>query len=483
MMSVLRKQMEVVEEKLGSQISRVQQQSDRLREAAFSRVDAKMGNMESLQPKIDRRLAELSGNYKGLSDEMQAQIRRLDAIDNRLLDWRHQLEEEFRSKFLEIEQGQQQLSSSVRVATSSSEDGLKRCNRRLVRLEGLVDERLASAEDVNQSLLNLHARLTEVEDFRNQDSAIFRPEDLAVAVPSVDQAPPDDSAIVALESRMSDASQKLDRWQHESHDVHARLEAQEERLKSLRTLVETKEEHYRWLSDRVERTDWEGRFKELKSQLHDLEQHRLGSDETLKLAQQKVDRQEDAHEALANQLRRLHDKGVFLEDDLRTCADGACQELVGNQQDLPTQVMECVDRLNESEKRLEALGHDVEQFKTDSQLDTLVVALVEQLKQVAPKVVEHDATVKDLTDKVGKLDSEQKEQQASAAQTSRIVPRLSRLEAEVSRMKAELEGADEAGTNLPPVPEDEELKDTRVSSPLSSPSGRRKVAAPVSATE
>ncbi|CAE8625903.1 unnamed protein product, partial [Polarella glacialis] len=152
----VRKQLEAMEEKFTAQINKVQQQSDRLRDAAFSRVDSKMSSMEALQPKLDRRLAELSGNYKGLSDEMQSQIRRIDQMDSRLWEWRHSFEEEIRAKFSELEQNHQQASSAVRLANATSEDSTKRVSRRLQRLEGLEQDRLVSSEDTTQSLLNLH---------------------------------------------------------------------------------------------------------------------------------------------------------------------------------------------------------------------------------------------------------------------------------------------------------------------------------------
>merc|ERR1740121_1900261 len=150
-LTAVRRQMESMEEKLGGQIVRVQQQGDRLRDAAFSRVDSKMGSMEALQPKLDRKLAELSGNYKGLSDEMQAQIRRIDQMDTRLWEWRHQLDDEVRTKFGEVEQSHQQINSQIRLASATHEDSLKRLNNRLRRLESLVEERLGHAEDTNQS--------------------------------------------------------------------------------------------------------------------------------------------------------------------------------------------------------------------------------------------------------------------------------------------------------------------------------------------
>merc|ERR1719401_1395803 len=165
-LAALRRQFEGLEEKLVGQIQRVQQQGDRLRDAAFSRVDAKMGSMEALQPRFDRKLAELSGNYKGLSDEMQAQIRRIDGMDTRLWEWRHQMEDEVQKKFSEVDQHHQQASSAIRLASATNEDSMKRVHNRLRRLEGLVEERLLYADEASHGIAALDARLQEVEAAR-----------------------------------------------------------------------------------------------------------------------------------------------------------------------------------------------------------------------------------------------------------------------------------------------------------------------------
>eukprot|EP00913_Durusdinium_trenchii_P025178 g23637.t1 len=129
-----------VEERLSAQIARVQQQGDRLREVALSRMDAKVSTVEALQPKFDRRMAELSGSVKGLSDEMQSQLRRVDQIDTKLWDWRHQIEEELRVRLVEVEQSLQQLGSAHRVAKAAAEDSAKKLSMRMLRLEARVLE-------------------------------------------------------------------------------------------------------------------------------------------------------------------------------------------------------------------------------------------------------------------------------------------------------------------------------------------------------
>jgi len=467
-MGTFKRQIDAMEEKVSAQISRAQHQSDKLRDAALARIDAKMASMEGMQPKMERRIAEMSGNFKGLSDEMQSQIRRTDQMDSRLWEWRQKFEEEIRAKFSEIEQNYHQVSSSVRVATASFDDGMKRCGRRLVRLEGLVDERLASVDDINQSLLNLHERTTELEDAKSQDSVLFKSEELSLRsspAPAPEQPAREDGALVALDSRVTEATQRLQEWQQESHETHARLEAQEERLKSLRTLIEAKEEHYRWLNDRVERADWEGRFKELQAQVKDLDQNRVGHTEELKIAQQRVERQEEAHEAISDQVRRLQERNLALNVD--SSSAGPPEELMGMENaGLSEQVTE---RLSASEEAVKVLTSEVERMSQgDSMLASRVVALVEQLKQVAPKVMQHDSSLRDLAAQTGKLEVELRMEQQSMEETrnlghlsTSVQARLSRLEVELDRIRLEVEGSEtseasevEVGDESAPVAEE-----------------------------
>ncbi|CAK9035619.1 unnamed protein product [Durusdinium trenchii] len=60
----------------------------------FDRVNA----LEAQQPRVEKRLAELDGKVKGLSDELQAQIRQVHLLDDRRWEWKQKLEEELANK-------------------------------------------------------------------------------------------------------------------------------------------------------------------------------------------------------------------------------------------------------------------------------------------------------------------------------------------------------------------------------------------------
>jgi len=437
-LTAVRRQIEALEEKLTGQICRVQQQSDRLRDAAFSRVDQKMGSMEALQPKFDRRLAELSGNYKGLSDEMQAQIKRVDQLDSKLWDFRHHLEEEMRTKISEMEQSQQQSCSALRLASATSDDSLKRYNARMLRMERLVEERLAHTEDTSQSLMNLHERLSEVEGLRH-DLALVSVEAPQRAERSAPIEVGDSASLVALESRLADACQKIEMFQHESHELHIKVEAQEERLKSLRTRVEAQEDHHRSLSDRVERVEKEGRLKEVQAQLSEISQSRIEHYERMEMLHKRVDSQEQASDELGEVVRRLQlpPSSEARAADLAAAAtaDGPVAEA------LTMDVQECLRRLDGCEARLGHLAGDMQAAKADVELGPRVAVLVEQLKQVAPKVMDQELSVRDLHEKVGRLEAEkvsrcEVERRLTDDRTSHelALAKLGKLEKEVDRI-------------------------------------------------
>jgi len=444
-LTAVRRQMEALEDKLSGQIGRVQQQSDRLRDAALTRVDSKMVTMEALQPKLDRRIAELSGNYKGLSDEMQAQIRRLDQMDSRLWEWRHQLEEEVRSKFVDIEQNYQRVSSSVRVMSATNEDLLKRHNQRVQRVEGILEERLQSTEEAHAGLMNLHERLEQVEQTRLQDLALVPVElESSRAIEAIGISSVDSASVMMVETRLSDACAKIDTIMEESRDAHARLEAQEERLKSLHTRVESREEHYRWLNDRVERTDWEGRFKEIKEKMQDFNQGRIQQSEDVQLLAKKLETSEQATEECTEQIRRFYmEKQLFAGGQETSPPRDASDFQAGTVgETLSLDMRECTGRIDELQARSDQLTSEVESMRSDVALAPRVAALLDQLKDVAPKVIEQESCVRDLLEKVGKLEVEdtmkKTMEQGKSESTS---ARIQRVEADVERLAVQMDMA------------------------------------------
>eukprot|EP00931_Biecheleriopsis_adriatica_P107436 TRINITY_DN8177_c0_g1_i1.p1 TRINITY_DN8177_c0_g1~~TRINITY_DN8177_c0_g1_i1.p1 ORF type:complete len:599 (+),score=161.53 TRINITY_DN8177_c0_g1_i1:160-1797(+) len=431
-----------LEDKLGTEIRRVQQQGDRLREAAFSRVESKLSAVESLQPKYDRRMAELSGNVKGLSDEMQSQLRRIDQMDSRLWEWRHQLEEELRSRITEVEQAVQQLTSSQRVAKTSNEEALKRLTQRVLRVEGVVDEHHSHAEETNRGLLQLHSRISELEEGHNLHAAhseemksrralAFEAEgESGVAAAAME------GRLAELDLQVKEAVQKLDTLQQESHDLRSRVEMQDEKGKSLRTLHDAKEEQYRSMLDRIERENLDGRMKVLQAKVQEMETQSVSTAEQLMIANQKLESLEQDATVAGAKGYRLPSPRFERPGTMTPTSAGDLIEVHGTKA-VTEEVRSCSLRLDQLDSRLSSVDADVEALKSEQSIYPHVSALVSQLKDITPKVIQHEAGLRDLTDQVAVHSSKSLELQRSA---DKVKSRIGNLEVEVNRLLQEVEG-------------------------------------------
>jgi len=407
-MAGVRRQMETLDDKLSGQIARVQQHCEQQRDIALSRVESKMTALEVLQPKLDCRVAELSGSYKGLSDEMQAQIRRIDVVDSRLWEWRHVLEEEIRTKFAELEQSCQHLSSGLRVAGATHEEERKRLQKRVARIETMVEERIQHAEDTSENIVNLHTRLTEFEDLHSKDSH-SRNRDLQLVMPSKGSEIAGQGELLKNDPHVQTLAQKIEHLQEQQLEMQGRLETQEERVKVLRTLHDTKDANIRALTDRVERADWSGRLNQLEKLVHDLDEQRGHHSEQLVLLDQKVKATEDAHEGLSNQLQRSrhqHADEAFKALPMPPEA-GAVQDPLGSgahAEALVADVRSCMDQMKDAEEKLRAATEELQFHRSHAELGPRVGALIEQLKVVLPKVHDHEVCLREMHEKIGRLD-------------------------------------------------------------------------------
>lgn len=445
-----------MEEKLGGQIVRVQQQGDRLRDAAFSRVDAKMGTMETLQPKFDRKLAELSGNYKGLSDEMQAQIRRIDQMDTRLWEWRHQVEDEVRTKFAEVEQSHQQINSAIRLANATSEDSLKRITSRVRRLEGLVEERLTYSDETNQNLAALDSRLQEIESARIQELTLGTSDSANTAMvlhsqTSTVEMGSNIPSLAAVEARLQEAFRKIELSSKESQEMQTRVEAQEERLRSLRTSMESKEEHFR--NSKFDRQDWETKSKELHVLVQDLEKQRVSHSEMLEVFQRRFEQHDKSNEEVGEQIRKLQERSYYnLAEPVpeicesRNELDGTAASVAELDNTVATRGLEdCAERLKAAEERLDVVHNELQGVRSDTELFPRVTVLIESLKQIAPKVMDQEVCVRELHEKVGHLEARSAMMAEPGQPNDALALRVGRLETDMGRLKLEIEGAETNG--------------------------------------
>uniref|UniRef100_A0A7S4UBT1 Uncharacterized protein n=1 Tax=Alexandrium monilatum TaxID=311494 RepID=A0A7S4UBT1_9DINO len=391
LLSAVRRQIESFEEKVGGQIStlRCQQQRDRLREAAFSRLEEKMSSLEGHQPKLDQRLAELTGNFKGLSDEMQAQIRRVDLMDDRLWEWRHHLEEEFRKKYTDFEQSIHKVCSGVRVMASANEEGQKRLFQRVQTLEMEVRERLACMDE-SKAVEGLHERLEMLEgrcQSLEEQAALEAAH--ASMINHCERAARDEveeSANAALlgmlERRVSDLAERLEQVHQDARETHGKVAVQEEHHRTMRTLLDAGEERHRVLLDKVDRGDLAGKFEQLQQAAH--EDHRLRTEhhERLELLARRLDYQEQAQEELHS-------------SHLRVSREGSTTAATS----ITKTIEEWQARVEQAEAHLAVLQQELHTMQEEADLGPRVSQLVASLKEVMPKLVEHDHAIQALQER------------------------------------------------------------------------------------
>jgi len=278
--AAVRRQLEALEEKLTLQLSmeivKAHKHGDRLRDSGEARLDSKIDALEQQQQRLEKRLSEVSGNVRSLSEELQHQMRRADQLDARAWGWRQKLEDDLRPALVELEQNCQQANSSIRIAKAGSEEVLKAYNSRISRIESLVDERFAQANDLGHSLMNVHNRLLQVEDTTPMVGRAGTKQIMRDPSTSSATAQTNDQAFAAdLGKHWTDVLQLAESLRQEFGDLRARVEMQEESNKHLRTQWQAKDQLIRGMRDRLEHDNWESRFKELQARLVRMEQGRL----------------------------------------------------------------------------------------------------------------------------------------------------------------------------------------------------------------
>jgi len=110
----------------------------------------------------DRRIAELTGNLRAISDEMQEQIRRVDSMERRFWELRSQTNERIEHRCSELNRSVQRAfaeASSVQFCAKDFQEAEQRYRQRLKSLEQDADERKAKEQHAKDALLRVCARL------------------------------------------------------------------------------------------------------------------------------------------------------------------------------------------------------------------------------------------------------------------------------------------------------------------------------------
>lgn len=254
------------------------------REAAlnFKHLEQKCLDQENVQFGLQRRISEMNGVLRGLSEETQLQIRKADAVENRIWDLRHQLEEAFDKRCADIERQTESVqASSSRCSTELAllEEAQRSMQQGLQRMEARVARQSASKEDVEGIRQTSAALQEELESMREQlqglsqgavDAACDAAQQLLEQSRQEDAM--DSAQIWQLEQKVADAVQRLDQLQEQAHSDNgwgARLHEHEVKLGSLRAKLLSLEEHQQGFEGRV-RSDWESRFQYLQRVLQEI---------------------------------------------------------------------------------------------------------------------------------------------------------------------------------------------------------------------
>jgi len=234
-MTIMRRQMECLEQKLSGHVTRIQQQSDQVSNAMRTRVDSKMELLEALTPKLDHRVSELSGTYEGLSQEMQTQIQRIDGMETHLWEWRCQLEEKIQARLVD---------SDVH----------------LLRVQTGIH-----ANDELQQVVDMDTQNSEVVVDREVNSRRCK----------------GDTDSFSVECQLADHKKKIDHLMEMSLEMRERVQVREEAVKHLQSGLHDLHQHKLEQSDMLEvlkrildSTEWTGdepHSDELQAQLENIQ--------------------------------------------------------------------------------------------------------------------------------------------------------------------------------------------------------------------
>lgn len=315
-----------LESKFSSQIARAQQEAERLRESTLTRAvalakDAAMADRRAQKYILNSCLSrqdEFSFIMKGMSEVLQSQLRRMDHLE---AQWR-EAEPLHWSKVpvpdCDTTSIQGRLCQGEVPVRDFQTSGLQ---GRLCQVEELLERCCQHEEALGSELLQLARRLLEVELVRGAASQS--------AAKDVGGGHGEQEA--NLEAMLSSMQLKIDVLQQDSHDLQARVEAQEERGRCLRALTDAKDEHYRSLVERFERASVEPRLKHLQAQSRAAESQLSLQAEAIELLTKRLDDevqislQAQQSPRLAKSQGRLEQRVAALESQVEDCWKGLDQ--------------------------------------------------------------------------------------------------------------------------------------------------------------
>jgi len=288
------------------------------------------------------------------------------------------------------------------VSFISVEEAQKKLNLQMRRIELDSGDRLAVHEETRDGLMNILERVEALEerscipDVPNLLSTDDRPQRSETR-----QEVDNNAALMTMfERRMGDMSEKVERVVQDSIDLHQTSTQFKVQLSSLRTHLETREEQMRKLTERVESSDLDSRLEQLRRTFEDERGEKVGILEKIAVFSHRLDDQELSVEGL----RSRHDQlvssqqmtpieltpDVRVVDSLGLGVGGRGTENGLNHEDYTT-------RLESAEARIAAINADLSALRESTDFGPRVGALVSQLTDIVPKVIQHEHKMNDFT--------------------------------------------------------------------------------------
>eukprot|EP00746_Dinoflagellata_sp_MGD_P003650 gnl/MRDRNA2_/MRDRNA2_107071_c0_seq1.p1 gnl/MRDRNA2_/MRDRNA2_107071_c0~~gnl/MRDRNA2_/MRDRNA2_107071_c0_seq1.p1 ORF type:complete len:873 (+),score=174.06 gnl/MRDRNA2_/MRDRNA2_107071_c0_seq1:124-2742(+) len=400
---MIRKQMEVLEERLAGQIARVALQNERLREAAFARPKAISDNTaaESSHMTVDRRFAELNGNLKDLRGEMESQIRRVDAADSRLHEFRRETDEHWRLVAAEIEKQLQSVASATRKVAASAQDGEQRMDARVLKLEEDLDSTMRTISMNQNQFQSLNARIETAESTAEGKSTptqrdvmsgltahFFSPNEMVMhahedTVTGRQDPKQNSEEIQSLQGAMRQLVAQ-------STQAQSLLEEHEVRLVSMRAKLDAQDDHCRSISDRLERFDWENRFEQSRKTVIELGRRVSEAFDQLEMCSKSLIRRDADLDQLRKQLKQGSINGR------QNLAYGGPP---GSLEEVSHRLHENENCVKALEKKMQTLSIEVHLLRTQGSGG----GLVNQLTEVVPRVEEHKRSCREAQQKLREL--------------------------------------------------------------------------------
>merc|ERR1719210_2802598 len=241
-------------------------------------------------------------------------------------------------------------------------------------------------------------------------------------------------------------------------------------------MQDTTNEQVRSLGDRLEKEKWDLKLNDYQTRLQEMDKRWVSHSQQLEIMSQKINGQSQAHDELGNTMRRLQERSadalaLMAAGDLDACGTVSPYAAASSGLD------EHTNRLKETEDRLETVNQELQMMRSDHAVGSHVAALVNTLEEVAPKVLNHEAVVKQVEEEItpklasaasniqklqdeteksrGGLNLLETQYKATGKSMEAIEARVGKLESDVIRLVDEVEGG-EYGEAVGTIAEDGE---------------------------